>query len=857
MEDLVTWSNERPIWQRHALRILYNANQITEEDINGFFSICNGNEDSAIPISVNDVKVENEFNKKVNIKSISDVSNVNALAENQCLQFYPSGITIVYGDNGSGKSGYIRILKQICRARNPKNHEILANIYNDDPGLSKAKIKFIVNGEEDQFEWIKGDQVDSIFSSVSVFDSTTANIHVDATNDVAYVPFEMELLRKLAEACSLVKKKLQDTIDLLKSKTPESIKNQKCDNETQVGLLVKGDLEEHHIPKIEELSHLSKEDELRLEQLNTDLSGNQNRVVAELNAKLERIKRLISLKDNISSVITREKFDLLKDLETTYKKCHEAAKISANNLFRGELLPDVGSDTWRTLWEAARKYSEISAYYGVAFPNTNENASCVLCQQLLSEDTSERMRRFESFIKDTTKQKEKESFEKYQSHLNLIRSKQINLKEIKEAACFCMNDLGNDCLSKKVREFFLKSSWRLRALINRKICLPDSASWPESMINQEINSLEKRIKDLTESTIIEKRNALILEKKNLEDKKWLGIVKNDILAEIDRNKEIKRLEKLIKQETNTVKITQKSTEISEKLVTNALRAQFSKEIDEMKIAALAIELKQEKSSYGAPQFKVALTRKPTAKVGQILSEGEFRCVALAAFFAELATTQSHSTLIFDDPISSLDHKHREAIAERIAKEALTRQVILFTHNIEFLFLLDEFCFKKNANINYRHLTKRPDNSEAGLCHNDTPPKAQSTKKRINSLYNRLTAEKFHYESGNDAKWENVVKDLQRDIREIWERSVEDVISVVLKRFSSKVDTSGLSKLTALTMEDCQKMRESYGKVSTWLHSQGVGLNRNLPTPDDVKNEIDILKGWYDNLKNSQENIKTC
>ena len=56
--------------------------------------------------------------------------NVNALAENQELPFSPQGMTIIYGNNGAGKSGYVKILKAACRARGTKeDNEILQNIY--------------------------------------------------------------------------------------------------------------------------------------------------------------------------------------------------------------------------------------------------------------------------------------------------------------------------------------------------------------------------------------------------------------------------------------------------------------------------------------------------------------------------------------------------------------------------------------------------------------------------------------------------------------------------------------------------------------------------------------------------------
>jgi len=50
------------------------------------------------------------------LTSIYHHGGVNALAEEQTLNLAP-GLTVVYGDNGAGKSGYIHILKGACHAR--------------------------------------------------------------------------------------------------------------------------------------------------------------------------------------------------------------------------------------------------------------------------------------------------------------------------------------------------------------------------------------------------------------------------------------------------------------------------------------------------------------------------------------------------------------------------------------------------------------------------------------------------------------------------------------------------------------------------------------------------------------------
>ena len=123
---------------------------------------------------------------------------------------------------------------------------------------------------------------------------------------------------------------------------------------------------------------------------------------------------------------------------------------------------------------------------------------------------------------------------------------------------------------------------------------------------------------------------MIARRDELADRKWLGVVKDDVLAQITRLKAVVDLEKAQKT-TATNRITALSTELAKTLVTKRLRAQFAQKIDKLGVAGLAIELRQAKSSVGIPFFRVRLMSKPDEPVvGKVLSEGEHRCVALAA-----------------------------------------------------------------------------------------------------------------------------------------------------------------------------------------------------------------------------------
>jgi hypothetical protein len=75
--------------------------------------------------------------------------------------------------------------------------------------------------------------------SVSIFDSRSANIHVEKTNAVAYIPQPMQILEMLATACDQVKAKLEAQIASLHAQTPLALKDSKLSPEIAAGAFVR------------------------------------------------------------------------------------------------------------------------------------------------------------------------------------------------------------------------------------------------------------------------------------------------------------------------------------------------------------------------------------------------------------------------------------------------------------------------------------------------------------------------------------------------------------------------------------------------------------------------------------------
>jgi len=123
------------------------------------------------------------------------------------------------------------------------------------------------------------------------------------------------------------------------------------------------------------------------------------------------------------------------------------------------------------------------------------------------------------------------------------------------------------------------------------------------------------------------------------------------------------------------------------------------------------------------------------------------------------------------------------------------------------------------------------------------------------MQSRLDNERIHYDRGNQAEWETTVRSLQEQLRTSWERAVEEALGPVLRRLSNKVQTAGLVKLTAITVKDCEEVRDAFGRCSALLHSEARGLNTPLPSPDKVQAEISALKTWVESVASRQKAIK--
>ena len=858
LADILAWSADSPGWQRDALRRLATQAALEPAEIDELASICRG-DNAAVPLEAGHLLGPNRDQGEVYLRQVHGVRHINALAPDQRLTLHRAGLTIIYGDNGSGKSGYARILKKVCRARMPgRAEEIAPDIYDPAPGTPSATIEYTISGQNRTCAWQLGQAADAALSGISVFDSRAANVHVDDTNDVAYTPFPLRLLGALAQLCKSVKDKLAAEIAQIRAQTPEAIRTPACNRDTAVGKLIARLAASTAPAAVEELATLTQAERDRLAQLTADLAGDPARAARQLVALKTKVDGHIARLDRLFASLSDDTANNLRRLAVDSDAARRAAEAASSALFRDEPLPQIGSEVWQALWTSARAFSDAEAYPERRFPVTDARSVCVLCQQELTPVAADRLNRFEAFVRDDSQQRAEAARLAYDRALATFKGEAISLAELASIVATVRDELRQDALAMEIRGATLRALWRHRQ-IRRRHANPSAATdvpvteYSRQALVDQSAGIETRANALASQVGSPVRAALLAEKAELVDRQWLGGIKADVLAEIERQNKIARLE-AAQRDTATNRVTTKSTEIAQALVTDALRAQFACEVASFEIAGLAVELRQQNSVQGIPRFKVSLTRKPTAPVGLVLSEGEHRCVALAAFMAELATTENKSGIVFDDPVSSLDHMHREAVAKRLVAEAAHRQVIVFTHDLAFLFELNRAADDAQPKPPVAISSISRGAEKAGFCRREPPFKARRVSDVTTSLRNQLAGERYHFEQGNQDEWRKSVKSIAATLRDTWEIAVEEAVGHVIRRLSNEVKMRGLVKLTAITVADCESMRDGFGRCSELLHSSAAALNRSLPGPDVLNDEIDALATWAASVRQRQDSV---
>lgn len=854
--QIVDWGTTRPVWQRSVLRRVALGQAFTEKDYDDLVdAIVSGGDVGNTHFGIEHLPQLEVDDPPVTLVSISDPKHVNALASDKPLTFGPNGLTIIYGDNGSGKSGYARILKRIARSRHQE--EILSDVFRDTAQVEQQALITARIGETEQsFSWPKESR--STLARVHFYDEACGKQYTALESDFPYRPSVLGVMDGLIASCTAVRARIDSRLDAnaraakLLPLVDETVR------ETDVGKFLRRLSGKSSLESLDTLTDRLKPLVGTIEDLKTQEARLQSLDASDERRRLSRqAGKLDSLRSHlevIQSAFGNEAIAAVEAERDRLAALEEAAN-SLTTAFGSEPLLGVGTSPWKELWESARRFSETYAYPAEIFPVIVDGAKCVLCQQDLQGEAKSRFSRFQRFVEDDTQTRLRDAYEKWNRRTQALTSTIIMSEVVESNLSDLEGDYGDlvhelrallaeyeaaraDVVNSFAGSGAIPRADLIHTQLNGKIeaaCLSSRAA-AEALLNPEalriqLASVTARRKELElVREVLERREAIVHEIRRLNERETLEAAKSI---------------------TETGSITKKMVQLSEDNVTEVVRDTFTRETDRLRLERVTIKKTRADKGLLLHQPKLVGARQE-AKLPSVLSEGEKTALGLAAFFTEVNLDASKSAVILDDPVSSLDHIRRRYVAKRLSEFAETRQVIVFTHDASLFADLKReasglgVTVTENAVVRGRRGEKKP-----GECSNKLPWKVKDVAMRLDELGADLSRIARSFEDLDEAAYEKEVGTWAGSLSETWERIFsQEVVGPILADGGIEVRPSMVKILAKFSAEDDRKFQASYNRISQWAKRHDKSTSTNFGAPDirELRDELEGVKQWFERVR---------
>ena len=370
-------------------------------------------------------------------------------------------------------------------------------------------------------------------------------------------------------------------------------------------------------------------------------------------------------------------------------------------------------------------------------------------------------------------------------------------------------------------------------------------------LNDRCDAIEGEATSLDQDAKGENRPALEVRQKELVAQKWLFQQRTSVQREVSRLREIRKIENARKS-TSTYALSSKKSVLANTLITDAYVKRFQTELADLGAGQIKVKLVKTRAERGHVFHKVQLDNAGSlVGTSEVLSEGEFRMVSLAAFLADVEARRDRAPFVFDDPISSLDHVFEEATARRLVKLSKSRQVIVFTHRLSLVEYLENAA--KKAGIDPLSIvTLRREHWGPGapgeLSINHMKPEGA-----LDRLSQRLRQAKEVLEKTGREAYEDLAKSICSDFRTAIDCTIEKkLLNAVIKRYSREIQTKGkIQDLAKITASDCTFFDDLMTKYSVYEHSQPTETPATSPEPDDIAADLLSVKAWISEFKGRQ------
>lgn len=855
-ELIVAWSQERPAWQREVMRRVAAGDVLSNEDYDSLVEgIAEAKDLPAGQFGLEQLPQAASQDLPVCLVAIQRAEHVNALESKEPLTFAPQGLTIVYGDNGSGKSGYARLLKRITRARHKE--DVLTDVFRDTSmAQPTAALSVLIGDAEESLAWPEPSRPE--LQRMLFYDAACGSAYIASESDFPYRPSALFVMDGLIEACVAVRARIDAKLaenGASANQLPVAAEHMHESDAAQFLASLSGNSSVEMLDALiasfdtaKETIEVLKDQEARLRSADT------TKVRQQLTRQSEKLIGLRNHIERLGAAMGSVALAEIQQHQTTVKALEEAGALLARS-FESEPLPGVGSAPWKMLWDAAQRFSKEHAYPDHDFPFLAKECRCVLCQQPLETQSRDRFIRFDEFVRNDIQVRLRDGKRVYLGKVNAFRDLTVssevvanNLKDLEEA---------NFDLVAEVRA--LLSSYQAASEQVRE-ALSDQQAIPQIVIDigpiifrlaEAGGAARAAAEELENPEGIQKQLVTLTAKRaGLELLEQIKKSRAAIIKEIARLKERDALE-AAKSAAATTGITKKILEFSEESITEVVRDTFTRETDRLRLERVTIARTRADKGTLLHQPKLVGARQQVT-LPKVFSEGERTALGLAAFFTDAQLDGSKSALILDDPVTSLDHIRRGLVATRLAALAETRQVILFTHDVAFVADLKREAAAKGVPVAERSVMRsRADERKPGACTARHPWKAKDVLARLDELRQELGRIRKECSAWDEKQYDDAVAVWAGNLSETWERIFsQEIVGPVLAEGGLEVRPMMVKVLARFSDSDHCEFEGSYGRASQWTrrHDKSATVNYVAPDVDTLEEELQLVENWFKRVK---------
>ena len=845
-------ANNLPYWAKYLAEKILSGNAITDKDIDTSYSylleclkLKEETEKPGLSISYNPNSTD-DFKDNLIFKSLTNVEGVNALIENQRIDLTPK-LTIIYGINGSGKSGYVRLFKNAFYSKHKE--KILENV-NLESGHKpvSAEFNFLSNKSNISLKY-PDDSINGIFTQFAVYDGEIGKKHLRDRNDFSFRPAGLRLFNEFNAALEKLNDRLNTDIQKKDIRNPFA-EDDIFQGESEIKTFLTSLSHNSNFDKLKKyLSYTEEEKEKKfsLEKKYDDLKIVLSQKDKATNELLYIKNQLATKKTNLEIMnrwFTQSQLDNVKTYNTDCKTKEETAQKEGINKFRTDKIKNIGSPEWKQFIEAAEKFSLTQSESGTQYPEIGDN--CLLCHQPINEDSSKNLiTSYWAYIKSVAERESKTAKEQ----LGKVKEdyKILDFNQFPET----------DTLSVWLKEQYEADLTGLKQVLKKQKILAQNV-----VSDIDIKEVKQQIEIQVDLSVLgEISKEIKMYEKNEQNKLLADILKQKTyLAHkeklIAKYSDIEALYKNMIWVTKARKfdkqgIKTRSTHAEKRLSNEYFNSNY---INAFNVECQKLNCKFEikidaRSSDAQSNRKLFLKGKDPS---EILSEGEQKAIALADFIAETNTTTINKGIIFDDPVNSLDEERKSVIAKRLIEISNDKQVIIFTHDLVFVSSLINFSTDTKLEHECHWIENR--NRKPGYVWLKNAPsyeKVYRNTERVKEFY--TNANKYDCPP---EKREFYVKSGFTALRTCYEVLViNDLFKNVVQRFNERVSIDALSQVyfDETVVKD---LLDSFAQCCMYMegHTHSDKYAYQKPDPANLKEEINRFEAIKYKIKNIKKPI---